>query len=224
MIKISPSVLACDLARLGEEVLAMEKAGADMIHLDVMDGHFVPNISLGTPVIAALRKKTGIFFDVHLMISSPIKYIGAFAEAGADLIMFHAESDSDIRRVLGKIKQSGAKAGIALKPKTPPEVIREFLPELQMVLVMTVEPGFGGQAFMADMLPKIKTIREWANDANPGLDVEVDGGIDVATAPLAAKAGANVFVAGSSLFLAPGYPAAVKEIREATKAAVSQNT
>lgn len=213
-VKISPSLLACDFARIGEEAAGMERAGADMLHLDVMDGHFVPNISMGPPVIASIRKATGMFLDVHLMISRPLDYINAFVEAGSDLITFHVESESDVSETLGAIKARGVKCGLVLKPGTSASEAERFLPQLDMVLVMTVEPGFGGQRFMADMLPKIRELRVMADKLCPGLDIEVDGGIDLNTAPLVVEAGANVLVAGSSLFSQPNYAEAVQKLRQ----------
>lgn len=214
-VKISPSVLACDFTRLGQEVAAMSDAGADMIHLDVMDGHFVPNITFGPPVIASLRKKSDAVFDVHLMISRPLGYIKAFADAGADIITFHIESESGAEETIRAIKSRGLKCGLALRPITPAVKIEPFLPMLDMVLVMTVEPGFGGQSFMRDQLEKIAAIRAMADKLNPGMDIEVDGGIDINTAPLVAKAGANVLVAGSALFSEPDYAAAIKQFHTA---------
>lgn len=193
----------------------MEAAKADMLHLDIMDGHFVPNISFGPPVVSSLRKVSGMFFDVHLMISKPLDYVGAFAKAGASIITFHIESESDAGETIAAIKSCGIKCGLVLKPGTPASAIQRYLEDIDMALVMTVEPGFGGQKFMADMLPKIEELRRLA----PGLDVEVDGGIDASTAPLVAKAGANVLVAGSALFGAEDRKAAVRQLREAAEAA-----
>ncbi len=211
VIKISPSMLACDFTKMGQEAAAMKAANADMLHLDIMDGHFVPNMTFGPPVIASLRKASDMFFDVHLMISKPYDYIDAFVKAGASMITFHIESESDVESTILKIKSCGVKCGLVIKPKTNVAAIRPYLNQLDMVLVMTVEPGFGGQKFMADMLPKISELRALA----PSLDIEVDGGIDVNTAALVAEAGANVLVAGSSLFSADDYTAAVKELRDA---------
>lgn len=215
MIKISPSVLACDFARLGEEAAAMERAGADMLHLDIMDGHFVPNISFGAPVIEKLRKAATLPFDVHLMISDPLRYAGDFAAAGADIITFHVEAESDVSATIARIHACGAKSGLVLKPATPAEAVFPYLDDIAMVLVMTVEPGFGGQKFMADICPKITLLRQEIDRRNLAVDLEVDGGIGLETAGQVVAAGANVLVAGSSLFSAPDYAAAIRELRRA---------
>ena len=215
MIKISPSVLACDFSRLGQEAAAMERAEVDMLHLDVRDGHFVPNISLGAPVVKSLRSATRLLFDVHLMISDPGRYAGDFCKAGADRITFHVESDSDIAETIALIRSHGVGAGLVIKPGTPAEAVFPYLDDLVMVLVMTVEPGFGGQKFMTDMLPKLRALRGEITRRGLAVDIEVDGGIDETTAPLAAENGANVLVAGSSLFSQADYGAAVDKLRKA---------
>ncbi|MBR7072842.1 MAG: ribulose-phosphate 3-epimerase [Eubacterium sp.] len=193
-MKISPSILASDYANLESELKRIESS--DLIHVDVMDGHFVPNISIGAPVTAAIKKVCSVPFDVHLMISDPLKYAEDFAKAGADIICFHIESDSDTEKTIDKILSVGKKAALAIKPKTPVEEVIPFLDRLSMVLVMTVEPGFGGQSFMEDMMPKIEKLRVLGYKG----DIEVDGGVNPETIKLAAKAGANVFVAGSAVF------------------------
>lgn len=212
MIQIAPSILSADFANLEKEVEAMKKAGAHLIHVDVMDGHFVPNISLGLPVLQSLRKKTDMLLDVHLMISDPQTYAPRFADAGADMIVFHVESDCNPQTVINLIKEKGKKCGISLKPNTPAQAVFPFLSQLDMVLVMTVEPGFGGQKFMEDMCPKIRAIREECQRLGLSTDIEVDGGIDVPTIGKAAEAGANVFVAGSALFGKPNYGEAVQAL------------
>lgn len=217
MIKISPSVLASDFSKLGEESARMEKAGAHYLHLDVMDGHFVPNISFGAPVIASIRKHTSLVFDVHLMISDPLKYAEDFAKSGADIITFHLESDSDTEQTIEKIRSLGCKVGISLKPKTPASAVFEYLDRLDMVLVMTVEPGFGGQSFMGDMLPKIEEIKGEINKRKLKVDIQVDGGVDENTISLCSKAGANVFVAGSAIFKAPDAKEKISKLIENAK-------
>jgi len=192
--KISPSILASDYANLESELGKI--SNSDLIHIDVMDGHFVPNITLGAPIVKAIKRVCDIPFDVHLMISNPLDYVEDFANAGADIICFHAESESDIEATVDKIVSLGKKAAVAVKPKTDIDVVLPFLDRLSMVLVMTVEPGFGGQSFMEETMPKIRKIRELNNE----IDIEVDGGINEETIKIAARAGANVFVAGSAVF------------------------
>ena len=193
-VKISPSILASDYANLQSELERISTS--DLIHVDVMDGHFVPNISIGAPVTAACKKVCDVPFDVHLMISNPLDYAEDFAKAGADIICFHSECDSDTEETINKILSLGKKAGLAIKPATPIDEVVKYLDKLSMVLVMTVEPGFGGQSFMESTMPKVKAIRK----INPDIDIEVDGGINAETIKIAAKAGANVFVAGSAVF------------------------
>ena len=202
MTIISPSVLAADFSKLGEEVNKVHKAGAQYIHLDVMDGIFVPNISFGPSVIASLRKASDIFFDVHLMITHPERYIKDYVDAGADLITIHYESTFDVKGTVALIKSYGKKAAVSIKPATSPEVIFPLLRELDMVLVMTVEPGFGGQKMMPDMLKKVRAIREYAKEKGIDVDIQVDGGITPDNVASAFEAGANVIVAGSAVFKA----------------------
>ena len=200
-IQISPSILSADYGNLEPELRRITAAGADMVHIDVMDGHFVPNITLGSPIVKCIRHATDLPFDVHLMISDPQKYIPDFLSAGADSITFHIESDGDTDETVDLILQSGKKAAIAVKPATPIEAVYPYLDKISMVLVMTVEPGFGGQSFMEDMMPKIVALRqECARRGIENMDVQVDGGIGAKTIAVAAKAGANVFVSGNALF------------------------
>ncbi|MGN0522479.1 MAG: ribulose-phosphate 3-epimerase [Eubacterium sp.] len=207
-IKISPSMLASDYANLEAEL--KKCSSADLIHLDVMDGHFVPNISIGAPVIAAMKRVCDIPFDVHLMISDPLKYIDDFISAGADIITFHTECESDIDKTIDKIISGGCKAALAVKPNTPIEEVYPYLDRLSMVLVMTVEPGFGGQSFMESTMPKITALRKKC----PDIDIQVDGGINTETVKTAGRAGANVFVAGSAVFKSDNPEKTINTLKE----------
>lgn len=216
MLIIAPSILSADFAALGAEVAEVEASGADWIHVDVMDGHFVPNITLGPPIVKAVKSHTSLPLDVHLMIENPERYIADFAAAGASVITVHAEACVHLHRVIHQIKELGLMAGVAINPGTPASAVREVLEDVDMVLVMTVNPGFGGQAFIPHALHKIRQIREWADEANhKGLRIEVDGGIAEATAPLVAEAGADTLVAGNAVFGRSDRAAAIRSIREA---------
>ena len=201
-VKIAPSVLSADFARLGEQVAEATEAGADYIHVDVMDGHFVPPITIGAQVVAALRKKTGLPLDVHLMIENPERQINQFAEAGADIITVHIEACPDIRGLVAAIKGLGVRAGVSLNPETPLSAISEILPSLDLVLVMTVNPGYGGQPFIESTLEKITQLRAELDEKSLSAELEVDGGINAVTAPKVVKAGARVLVAGAAVFAA----------------------
>lgn len=215
MIKLSPSILAADFTRLGESCAKVLDAGADMLHIDVMDGAFVPNISLGVPVLAALSARLPAFYDVHLMIRRPLDFVAPFCDAGASLLTFHLEAESPVEPTIRAIRGAGRRVGLSIKPATPPEALFPYLDALDLVLVMSVEPGFGGQKFMPSAVDKIAAIRAEADRRGLSLDVEVDGGINPETAPLCAAAGANVLVAGSAVFRAPDAAAAIAALRRA---------
>jgi ribulose-phosphate 3-epimerase len=217
-VKLAPSILAADFARLGDQVAEAERAGADRIHVDVMDGHFVPNISMGAPIISSLRKATRLALEAHLMISDPDFFVEELAQAGTDSFMVHWEGNNDLARTVQRIKALGKRVGVAINPATPAAVLEEILPDLDQVLVMTVSPGFGHQHFLHTTLPKIGRARRMIDRIKPGCDLEVDGGVDVATAPLAVAAGANVLVAGSAIFNdGEGVADAMKRLRAAVQ-------
>lgn len=217
MIKIAPSILSADFTKLGKEIEEIRDGGADYIHFDVMDGVFVPNISIGIPVLSSVRNFTDMFLEVHLMIDKPVRYAEAFCKAGADLVMFHVEADSyqNISEAIDIVKANGKKVGLSVKPKTPAEVLYPFIDRLDMALVMTVEPGFGGQKFMHDQLPKIIELRREIDRRGIECELEVDGGVDPVTAKLVKDAGANVLVAGSAVFKSPDRAAQIAAIRNA---------
>jgi ribulose-phosphate 3-epimerase len=199
-IKISPSILSADFSILGDEIKSLEQAGADLIHIDVMDGHFVPNITMGPPIIKMIRKCTKLPFDVHLMISPVEKYIKAFADAGSDIITIHPEATDNLKRAVSSIKSLGKKAGVSLNPKTPISVLMAVINDIDLILIMSVNPGFAGQSFMSEVLPKVTELRKVINDKKLRIDIEIDGGINFETAPLAVKAGANILVSGTTIF------------------------
>ncbi|CAM3743122.1 ribulose-phosphate 3-epimerase [Mesobacillus thioparans] len=213
MVKIAPSILSADFARLGEEIKDVERGGADYIHVDVMDGHFVPNITIGPLIVEAIRPVTKLPLDVHLMIENPDQYIEAFAKAGANYITVHVEACRHLHRTIQLIKSTGVKAGVVLNPATPVESLKHIIEDIDMVLLMSVNPGFGGQKFISSILPKIRHVKELADSLNPGLEIEVDGGVNEETAKLVIEAGANVLVAGSAIFNKEDREAAISSLR-----------
>ncbi len=217
MFKIAPSILSADFARLGEQVKEAEAAGADYIHVDVMDGHFVPNITVGPVVVAAIRPVTKLPLDVHLMIESPEKFVDDFARAGADIITVHQEACAHLHRVVQQIKHAGKRAGVAINPATPTGTLEEILPFVDLVLLMTVNPGFGGQSFIETMPQKIATARKMIDERGLSVELEVDGGINAATAPRVVRAGADVLVAGSTIFGAESIAGAIRRLRESVR-------
>ncbi len=215
MIKVSPSILSADFVNLERDIRALTPAGADYVHVDVMDGLFVPNITIGIPVVAAIRKITDLPLDVHLMIDRPIRYVDDFCKAGSDILTVHVEADTEENTLaaLRRIRENGVRAAISVKPKTPAEAVLPYLPYCDLILVMTVEPGFGGQAFMQDMMPKLKAIRAYIDAQNPACELEVDGGINERTALVCRENGANVLVAGSAFFKSADPAAFVKAVK-----------
>ena len=213
MIKIAPSILSADFANLERDIGRISTA--DYVHVDVMDGLFVPNISIGIPVVQAIRPTTQLPLDVHLMIVQPVRYVEQFCDAGADIVTVHVESDTEenIHAAIDKIHAKGKKAGVVVKPKTPAEAVLPFIEKVELILVMTVEPGFGGQSFMADMMPKVSAIRAYINEKNPQCELEVDGGVAPDTCRTCIEAGANVLVAGSAVYKAADIPARINELR-----------
>lgn len=219
VIKLAPSILAADFCRLGEQVAEAEQAGADRIHVDVMDGHFVPNLSMGAPIVQSLRRVTRLPLETHLMISDPDFFLNEFVEAGSDSFLVHWEENNNLHRTVQRIKDLGKRAGVAINPATPAAVLEEILPDLDQVLVMTVNPGFGHQHFLQSTLPKIRRVSQMIEQVNPECALEADGGIDETTAPLAVEAGANVLVAGTSIF---GANIKVADAMERLRDAVTQ--
>jgi len=216
MKKIAPSILSADFTRLGDEIKAVEKAGADYIHIDVMDGHFVPNITIGPMIVEAARRVTQLPLDVHLMISDPNKYVEDFRKAGADIITVHVEAVNHLHRSIQQVKSTGARAAVSLNPATPLEMIEYVLEDLDMVLLMTVNPGFGGQEFIRGVLPKIKRLKDMISSRGLNVEIEVDGGVNADTIGLVSSAGADVFVAGSAVFKSKDYAETIRILKEKT--------
>lgn len=215
MVKVAPSILSADFVNLERDIRALKETGADYVHVDVMDGLFVPNITIGIPVVAAIRRITDMPLDVHLMIDRPLRYVDDFCKAGSNLLTVHVEADTQENTLaaLKRIRENGVRAAISVKPKTPEEAVLPFLPYCDLILVMTVEPGFGGQSFMQDMMPKLKTIRGYIDAQNPGCELEVDGGVNTETARICRENGANVLVAGSAYFKAADPAAFVRAVK-----------
>jgi ribulose-phosphate 3-epimerase len=222
IIKLAPSILSADFAHLDKQVREAEQAGADRIHIDVMDGHFVPNISMGVPIVASLRRVTRLPLEIHMMITDPDFFLDEFTEAGSDSFLVHWEGNNNLHRTVQRVQALGKRVGVAINPATPAPVLEEILQDVDQVLVMTVNPGFGHQHFIHPTLPKIRRVRQMIDEIRPGCDLEVDGGIDATTAPLAVDAGANVLVAGSAIFSeSEGVIAAMKRLRAAANQAMT---
>ena len=215
MIKVSPSILSADFGNMERDIRALKTTGVEYVHVDIMDGHFVPNLSMGFPMVEALRKVTDLVLDVHLMIDRPIRYVERFCKAGADILTIHVEADTEenTRKALQTIKDLGVKPAVCVKPKTPAEAVLPFIDLCDLILVMTVEPGFGGQSFMADMMPKVAQIRQYINEKKPSCELEVDGGVNAQTGKVCIEAGANVLVAGSAYFKAEDPVAFVRSLK-----------